>query len=460
MSDIADVNKSEKDRNSGFRLEIFNFFIIIMTVAIVISLSIIIFKAHETYDEFLDATNEYIACREAAEDVHNASDYLTTEAREFAKGGDIAHMLNYFNEAKNEKSRDKALETIKRYDTTNGKDAHLEVAVDYSNQLMYIEYYSMRLRLEADGVNEAEYPEDVRNTALNAEDSALTAQAKREKAREMLSDKQYTEFKEKIYNNINTYTDNILIGTQSREQKNSKLFTRYQDVQIILIILLLGILTINVSFTFIFMIRPLRKSSKLIVNQMSLPETGATEMRTFARVYNGVLKKIKMHQEQLTYEASHDSLTGIHNRSVFDDLYQNLDTTENLAFLIVDIDAFKEINDTFGHLIGDKVLKKVANLLHMSFRSDDTICRIGGDEFALVLNGVTEESREQLDNKLDFIMRKVSETTDKLPPFTLSIGAAFGAANRPFKTLYKNADKALYEIKSTTKNGIKFYEDK
>lgn len=460
MANVAGTNNTGKDQNSGFRLEIFNFFIIILTVIIVITLSLVIFKSHETYNSFLDATNEYISCREAAEAVHEASDYLTTEVRAFAKTGDIIHMTNYFREANIDKNRDNALDTIKGYDNTEGNGAHLGVAVDYSKELMEIEYTAMRLRLEADGVSEADYPPEIKNVILEAADKALSSEEKRAQAQEILNNKRYSEYKEKIYNSISTYTDNILKGTQKREKDNSNVFTRYQDFQIVLIILLLGILTTNVSLTSIFMIRPLRKNSKLIVNQMSLPEKGATEMRAFARMYNNVLEKIKQHQEALTYEASHDSLTGIHNRSVFDDLYQEVTSTKDIAFLIVDIDNFKEINDTFGHLVGDKVLKKVANLLHASFRSDDTICRIGGDEFTVILNGLTEESQEQLDNKLDFIMRKVSQTIDDLPPFTLSIGVAFGSENLSFKALYKNADKALYKVKDGAKNGVSFYENK
>ena len=460
MIGITDAGNAKKDQNSGFRLEIFNFFIIILTVIIVLSLSAVIFKAHETYIEFIDATNEYIACREAAEDVHQASDDLTNFARSFAEHGNIADLQNYFKEANQDKNRDKALETIKRYDSANGNDSRLETAVARSVKLMDIEFYAMRLVLEADGVPDSEYPVEIKHTILKDEDKVLSPEEKYKKARSILNDDEYNAYKLDIYHNISVYTDYILSGTQDREQQNSRIFARYQNIQLILIILLLSILTINVTFTSIFIIRPLRKNSKLIVNQMSLPEKGATEMRTFARMYNEVLGKIKIHQEKLSYEASHDSLTGIHNRGVFDALYNDVDSTENLAFLIVDIDAFKEINDSFGHLIGDNVLKKVANLLHTSFRADDTICRIGGDEFAVILNGLNTENKEQLENKLAFIMRKISETSDDLPPFSLSIGAAFGSAKCSFKTLYKNADAALYDIKSTTKNGIKFYEDK
>ncbi|MBO4693342.1 MAG: GGDEF domain-containing protein [Clostridia bacterium] len=458
MQENENIIVSEERVPSGFRLEIFNFLIIVLTVIVVLSLSVIIFKAHETYEAFYDATEQYIVCRQSAEEVHDASDYLTDEVREFANTGDLSHIKNYFNEANITKRRESSINKIKKYDNSNTKNTHLESAVEFSQELMNIEYYSMRLVLEADGVPESKYPDIIKHTDLSAEDAALTNPEKRAKAKDLLYNNEYALYKEEIYGNVTSYTEDILSGTRERERVNSIKFTHYQNAQIVLVILLLGILTLNVSFTSIFMIRPLRKSSKLIMDQMSLPEKGATEMRTFAKLYNRVLEKTKIHQAALSYEASHDSLTGIHNRSAFDELYHKMHSTTNIALLIVDIDFFKEINDTYGHETGDNVLKKVAKLLYTSFRSDDTICRIGGDEFTVILRGINPNCKEQLENKLAFIMRKISEPNDSLPAFTLSIGVAFGNSKSTFKTLYKCADEALYKIKSSTKNGIEFYQ--
>lgn len=449
----------KNDSSSGFRLEVFNFIIVALTIVVVIALSVIIFKAHETYEAFYDATEQYIICRQSAEEVHEASDYLTQKVRDFATTGEIKNMNDYFTEANLTRRREKSLEKIKQYDNGNDKNTHLESAVKYSKELMEIEYYSMRLVLEADGVPEKKYPDVIKHTDLTAEDAALSNAEKRAKAKDLVYNTEYSHYKEEIYNNVSQYTEEILSGTRQRERSNSIMFTRYQNIQIVLIILLLGVLTLNVSFTSIFMIRPLRKSSKLIVDQMSLPETGSTEMRTFAKLYNRVLEKTKTHQEALSYEASHDSLTGINNRSAFDNLYKSMYSTENVVLMLVDVDYFKEINDTYGHETGDNVLKKVATLLRTSFRSDDLICRIGGDEFTVILRGVNSTNREQLENKLSFVRGKLGKPDDNLPPFTLSIGVAFGNEETTFKMLYKRADRALYKIKDSTKNGVCYYNE-
>lgn len=454
--ETADARKEKM--SSGFRLEIFNFFIIFLTVLVVLSLSIIIFKAHETYEAFYDATEQYIVCRQSAEEVHEASDYLTNEVREFASTGDLSHIKNYFNEANITRRRENSISKIKKFDKDNSKNSHLESAVKFSNELMKIEYYSMKLTLEADGVPEDKYPDIIKHIVLSQEDAALSNTQKRAKANDILFSSDYIRYKEEIYANVSLYTENILSGTRERERENSIKFTHYQNAQIILVILLLGVLTLNVSFTSIFMIRPLRKSQKLIVDQMSIPEKGATEMRTFAKLYNSMLEKTKTHQAELSYEATHDSLTGIFNRSAFDEMYHKAHSTKNIGLLLVDIDFFKEINDTYGHEIGDSVLKKVASTLHTSFRADDVICRIGGDEFTVILHGVNQTCKEQLENKISFVMKKLREPEEGMPDFTLSIGAAFGSEKTTFKTLYKCADEALYSIKNTSRNGIGFYK--
>ncbi|MBO7519806.1 MAG: GGDEF domain-containing protein, partial [Clostridia bacterium] len=313
--------------------------------------------------------------------------------------------------------------------------------------------------LEADGAAQEKYSKAVKDVELKSEDAALSADEKIERAKELVQGGKYIDYKDEIYENISLYTQDLLDGTRKRERENSALFSKYQQIQMILIVALICILMVTVAFTTIFLIRPLRKSSKLITEQNSLPVKGTTEMRTFAMLYNKALEKTKTQQDKLTYAASHDSLTGIQNRIVFDEMYRSVQKTDDITLVLIDVDAFKEINDTKGHDIGDSVLKKVASVLHTSFRSGDVICRIGGDEFALILNGLSSEQKEQLENKLRFVMHKLGEADSDAPAFTLSMGVAFGSEKDNFKILYKKADQALYGIKTTSKNGIGFYEE-
>lgn len=160
----------------------------------------------------------------------------------------------------------------------------------------------------------------------------------------------------------------------------------------------------------------------------------------------------------LRQKAEHDALTGLANRGFFDNLQQILKGDLPLTLFLLDVDYFKNFNDTYGHKVGDQVLKKVASALQKSFRSQDFVMRIGGDEFAAVITHVTLEQRSVLDQKISFINQYLSDTTDGLPVVTLSIGAAF--SDQGFTdNLYVLADKALYYVKENGRNGYALYQD-
>ena len=130
-----------------------------------------------------------------------------------------------------------------------------------------------------------------------------------------------------------------------------------------------------------------------------------------------------------------------------------------IAMLIVDIDNFKEINDKHGHETGDRILKKVANLFKHNFRADDYVCRIGGDEFAVIMHDITNNEKDILIGKIQKIMDECAKDEDGLPAATLSAGIAFGKKGYPIKELYKDADSALYKVKNNGRNNIKFFDE-
>ena len=117
------------------------------------------------------------------------------------------------------------------------------------------------------------------------------------------------------------------------------------------------------------------------------------------------------------------------------------------------------MNDKYGHDIGDRILQSVAQLLQSCFRSDDCICRIGGDEFVVILYTVTEHSKILLQNKYNFIKTRLANPEDGLPPVGISVGAAFGSEKYTMKELHKNADVALYQVKNNGRGDIGFFEE-
>lgn len=130
------------------------------------------------------------------------------------------------------------------------------------------------------------------------------------------------------------------------------------------------------------------------------------------------------------------------------------------AMILVDVDIFKSVNDTYGHATGDAILKKVSSLLKSAFRSVDYVCRIGGDEFAIVLVEMTSDLKYTIQEKITAVNQELSEPTDGLPAVSLSVGVAFSDRENPGESIFKDADKALYQIKEHGKHGCGFYGEK
>lgn len=125
------------------------------------------------------------------------------------------------------------------------------------------------------------------------------------------------------------------------------------------------------------------------------------------------------------------------------------------ALVLVDIDVFKSVNDTYGHSVGDKVIRAVAQTLKRSFRTMDYIFRIGGDEFAVVLVNMSVQNKPALESKLEALNKSISECTEDIPRVTLSIGAAFSDGELSTNGIFNDADEALYYVKEHGKNGYR-----
>ena len=129
------------------------------------------------------------------------------------------------------------------------------------------------------------------------------------------------------------------------------------------------------------------------------------------------------------------------------------------AMLLFDADQFKTINDQYGHETGDRVLQKITATLQNNFRSDDYVCRIGGDEFVVFMAHVSGDKRQLIENKVKQINRDLSAGADGLPPVTLSVGVSFNPEGNDSKEMFRQADIALYYVKDHGRDGVSFYTD-
>ena len=194
-----------------------------------------------------------------------------------------------------------------------------------------------------------------------------------------------------------------------------------------------------------------------------------TDRRSTDSEYRGAVGKvedistIKIANQRLIDKAERDPLTGLYNKTATKTLIQSFLRTDSRdtydAFIIVDIDNFKDINDTLGHLFGDSVLTDLAQEMQDLFRANDVIGRIGGDEFIVFLRGMNH--RSHIESKADDICKIFSliySDEDSGVKVSGSLGIAlFPKDGNTFDELYRKADIALYTSKRAGKSCFTFY---
>lgn len=403
-------------------------------------------------------TRDYISWQQDASEMQEGSDYLTRQARSFAYTGQRQYLNNYFTESTVTRRRDNALADMK--EAVGAEDPSyrsLTSAMVRSVSLMEDEYYSMRLTVEAEGYPLEEFPMEVRQVILSREDKAMTPEEQADKALAILFSDEYLSAKDAIANDVDDCLSKILTRiTQRQEASAQELLSRIRLQTVLIDMLVISVLT-GTILTFRLIYRPLHQGMAFVQNDQPIPLTGAKEVRRMAGAYNDMLAETSKRKDALRFEATHDSLTGLYNRKAYEEIFRSVDKTA-IALLLIDADRFKAINDNYGHETGDAILAKIAEALRGSFRADDYICRIGGDEFAIIMTNATSLLRDLVEEKLRRINDGLLSPDDGLPPISLSVGVAFGDRQSDPDLIFRDADEALYRVKGGNRCGCAFAE--
>ena len=172
---------------------------------------------------------------------------------------------------------------------------------------------------------------------------------------------------------------------------------------------------------------------------------------------------LRAEMQDLRLQASLDSLTGLGNRKTFDESLSRAlegapDDMSSVCLMMVDIDNFKRINDEYGHLIGDKILRFVADILKRSVKGRDTVSRFGGDEFGVILEETPPSGAYRLAESIRQTVAKSSlkrtDTGEAIGSITVSIGVDCNQQGDAIEDLLHRADKALYESKQKGRNRV------
>ena len=409
-----------------------------------------------SFQNLTKASEQQIELRKAARELMDASDYLTESVQRFTVNGDMRFLDDYFIEAFEANHREEAIKKMSEGEGASDALAKLQNAMDTSVKLMNQEYYAMRLVVDAKQYSQ--YPEILDTVVLSDADKMLTADAKMRRATELVLNDDYYAMKEDIRSNMRASLDELEKMAYNTDESAMKALSG----EMVLVRVIIAVQTILIIFmvwlTSRLGIHPILSAVDRIKSDSPIPEVGANEFRYLARAYNRMYEVYRTSLEHLNFKASHDELTGAYNRAGYDLLLSSIDLNSTYMIL-VDVDDFKKVNDTFGHEIGDKVLAKLVQVLKNNFRSDDYICRIGGDEFVIFMVHATKMQQDLIVSKVEEINKELENLNDGLPAISVSIGIVHGTEATDAESLFERADAAMYRAKRSGKRTYRFHEE-
>lgn len=451
---------SKKNNSShGLNAKITNTILIFFGCLLIFTIVVASYSIKGKYTSIVNTMKDYADCTKAVNNFRDASLYLTNQARLYSVNLNTSFADNYFRERNDYKRREGAVNIIELSHDDDNASINIHMALRESQFLEKTEIYAMALVAHSTGVELSTLPEELQNVQLTDYDNNLSKEAKLQKARELLFNSQYISGTDKIASYCNNVQSTLVIGFLRTQSVADISIQQYFKFQLISVIALLIVIITLYTLLIVFIILPLSENCRSIEKGNKMIVKGCSEVRVISKIYNHLYDKNTLTTSDLKHKAEHDPLTGLINRSGLIHIKEVLKTIdEPIAYLIVDIDFFKTINDTYGHLVGDEVLKRIANILSKQFRNSDYVSRIGGDEFAVLMTKIGSNPVSIIQKKIDSINQELQEVSDSLPTVSLSVGVAFSDCG--FKSeLEGQADQALYKVKRGGRCNCSFYNE-
>ena len=455
MNDIQET----KQRDSR-AIPLQTIIVVMVVTGFIISFALMYFmyRTSKSYGEMRSSTENYTAGQSIAANLLAASNELTVYARGFVVTGDPEQARLYYDDSNARNAIKDAIEQVRQYSGDERILSQLDNAMQLRERLMTTEDYAMRLKIASMGDDITGYPKKLQAVQLLPADMGLSSKEQEEKARTLLFDIDYESTRNEISLRISKGMDVLMSDMLARQVESSDNLFNVLHVQHLLTVALMCTLLVLGVIIFSMVIIPLKRHIRSMSNDQQLNEEGTSELRFLAQTFNRLHEQNRIAKEKLNYEATHDELTGLFNRSAYASMLDTLTNKETrLALIEIDVDLFKQINDGYGHDTGDAVLRSVADNLKRSFRSEeDMVCRIGGDEFAVIMSNTDSGSCDLICEKLQGVAQRLKDAENDTPAVSLSVGVSFTDQLIKDKGLFKTADLALYHVKNNGRNGVGF----
>lgn len=425
---------TEKNKNNRSEtLSLLGSFLIVLTAIVFVLILFISYAVNQNFKTLKASTNRFITSTQSFETIRSSSNELTELVRLFVINHDEQFALSYIDIIENNRSQKNALENLRPlYPDGDFTIKRLENSLMQADNLIALDLYNMRLCYEAIGKRAEEIPERIRNIKIKPADEKLSKEEMQNLAVKNVFGNGYLIYKFRVDENcfltVKAISDEI---KQTLDADSEKLGRNLDRLRILILLL-------------------------LVINALS--SIGLKEFKSVTSSYNKIYEIGERRTRTLLKNAEYDALTGILNRRAYEQICQNSsEQKRSIALLLIDMDDFKSINDTYGHIGGDTALKSLATILSETFRNGDYVARIGGDEFAAVLTDFKEDGFKIVTEKIDSINEQLSGL-ENIRNVSISVGMAF-SPNGYSEELYKKADKALYAVKNSGKKGCRIYDE-
>ena len=208
---------------------------------------------------------------------------------------------------------------------------------------------------------------------------------------------------------------------------------------------------INMDSRFTFLFHKINGKWKIVHIHQSIPNQEQGDGEYYPKTLMKQIQELQSVNEEMTELAQKDCLTGLDNFRAFCSQWEK--RSEHGWFFVLDLDHFKQINDTYGHLAGNEVLTSMGKLFYSAVRENDLLCRMGGDEFLIFCSDMKDKtSATEFAHRL---MRDIRKAGNYMPYWTtVSIGAAEVTSSMSIAAALENADKSLYEVKKTNRGSF------
>lgn len=446
---------TEDESIRGIKISFVNLFFTVLTGIVFCFILLISNNVKNRFNDVNDSMSKFIICQQSSEKIKESANYLTEQARLFVVTGSREHLDSYLKEYLETRSQQKAFRELEKVCSKSDLALQrLRIALEQGNGLIEMELYAMRLVCEA--MQEKDLPTAISKIAIGDLDKSSSPQEMKETAINNLFGDGYMIYKLRL--NSNCQLTVAAIEQQIKKDLNmnaDQLGSNIRRLRVLFFVLLIVNVFIFIGFGFL-VILPLGKFRTSIENDEKLDVIGSLEFKSLAESYNEIYEIKAQNEKSLLKKAEYDGLTGILNRRAFDQICEtSAQKEQKIALLLIDMDNFKNVNDTYGHLGGDNALKSLAAALSETFRDTDYVARVGGDEFAAILPNCDASAANAIKKKIERINKRLSQLAEHF--VSVSVGVAF-SDNGFSKELYDKADKALYMVKERGKCGCEVYE--